>query len=291
MRNRRSPLIEQIQSFQATSRSPVRRDRRSLTSPSTSSSTPMSVSGWSPRARGHHRRGRSMSSDHSISFVPAASGCSASPTTTPSAVVRRRTVRAVSLSRRAARRRWARVSSASRHSTRNRSSLTGPVSYTTTGRHRPPGVPGPVDGLGVLEQPGDVAPAARPPLGVAGHLDGQHVVVAEAAERGDVEAVGEEVALGVAEVGAVEPDVGLVEDAVERDPPAGARRRRRQLEARAVEDRAVAGGQLGVGPPVAGHGDVEPAAVVDVEADAGPAQLVVGCARSPRARQFHGAAG
>ena len=37
-RNRRSPLIEQTQSFHATSRSPVRRDRRSLTSPSTRTS-------------------------------------------------------------------------------------------------------------------------------------------------------------------------------------------------------------------------------------------------------------
>ena len=67
----------------------------------------------------------------------------------------------------------------------------------------------------------------RAPLGVAGHLDGEHVVVAEAGERRDVEAVGEEVALGIAEVGAVEPHVGLVEDAVERDPAPPARRRRR----------------------------------------------------------------
>jgi hypothetical protein len=49
----------------------------------------------------------------------------------------------------------------------------------------------------------------------ARHLDREHVVVAEAGQIGDVERVGEEVPLGIAEVGAVEPDVGLVDHAVE----------------------------------------------------------------------------
>ena len=74
---------------------------------------------------------------------------------------------------------------------------------------------------------------------------GDHVVVTEPGERRHVEAVGEEVALGVAEVGAVEPHVGLVEDAVERDPAARARRRGGQVEATPVEDRPVAVGELG----------------------------------------------
>ena len=89
--------------------------------------------------------------------------------------------------------------------------------------HRPPQaarVPVAGDRLGVLEQPGDVAPAASCPARGARHLDGEHVLVAEPAERGDVEAVREEVALRIAEVGAVEPHVGLVEEAVERDPAA-----------------------------------------------------------------------
>ena len=86
----------------------------------------------------------------------------------------------------------------------------------------------------------------RAALGVARHLDGEDVVVAEPRQRRDVEAVREEVALGIAEVGAVEPHVGLVEDAVERDPAALARRRRRQVEAAAVQDRAVAVGECGV---------------------------------------------
>ena len=62
----------------------------------------------------------------------------------------------------------------------------------------------------------------RASLRRARHLDGEHVLVTEPRQVGDVEAVGEEVALGVAEVGAVEPDVGLVEDAVERDAAAPA---------------------------------------------------------------------
>ena len=48
--------------------------------------------------------------------------------------------------------------------------------------HRSPDaarVPVAGDGLGVLEEAGDVAPAARARLGVARHLDGEHVVVAE----------------------------------------------------------------------------------------------------------------
>ena len=57
LRNRRSPLTEHTQSFHATSRSPVRRRRRSLSSPSTTTSIDISVSGWSPSERGHHSAG------------------------------------------------------------------------------------------------------------------------------------------------------------------------------------------------------------------------------------------
>ena len=224
MRNRRSPLIEHTQSFHATSRSPVRRARRSLSSPSTNTSTSMSVSGCSPSARGHHRRGRSTSSDQSISLTPAASGCSVSPTTAPSrgrAHAHRAGDVAVEPGVQAQVGAGV-VGVAAQHAQPLELHRSGVVD-----EHRPPEtarVPVPGDGLGVLEQPGDVAPAARAALRVAGHLDGQDVVVAEAGQRGDVEAVREEVALRVAEVGAVEPHVGLVEDAVERHPAALARR-------------------------------------------------------------------
>ena len=45
-------------------------------------------------------------------------------------------------------------------------------------------------------------------------------ILAQSGEVGDVERVREEVALRVAEVGAVEPHVGLVEDSIERDETA-----------------------------------------------------------------------
>ena len=110
-------------------------------------------------------------------------------------------------------------------------------------------------------------------------------------QRRHVEAVGEEVALGIAQVRPVEPDVGLVEDAVEGDPPAPARRRRRQLEAAAVEDRTVALGKVGVRPPVPRNRDRRPVVVVDLEADPVAAEVVVGRPHPPRSRQIHGGAG
>ena len=124
--------------------------------------------------------GWAMSSDHSISLVPAASGVlgladdlavggRAQP---HGAGVRRCRGGRAGAGGRGSRRRRGTARAAGR--------ATGPVSYTSTGAPEPAGVPVPVDGLGVLEQPGDVAPAGGAPLGGARHLDGQHVVVAEA---------------------------------------------------------------------------------------------------------------
>ena len=127
------------------------------------------------------------------------------------------------------------------------------------------GVPVPVDRLGVLEQPGDVVPAGRAPLGSAGQLDGEEVLVGQTAERGDVEAVREEVPLGVAEVGAVEPHVGLVEEAVERDPAPLPGPGERGVEASAVHERTIARRERRLRSPMPGHGDVVPVRVVEVE--------------------------
>ena len=55
---------------------------------------------------------------------------------------------------------------------------------------------------------------------VAGDLDAEGVLAAVGQRLGDLEGVGEEVALGVADVAAVEPDVALVEEPVEPQPPA-----------------------------------------------------------------------
>ena len=123
---------------------------------------------------------------------------------------------------------------------------------TRTGRQRPPGFQFAVDAVPVLEHAGDVALAAVTALRRAGHLDREHVLVAEPRQRRDVERVGEEVALGVAEVGAVEPDVGLVEDAVERHPAARRQSGSGAVEAMAMEQRTVAVGELGMVPPVPG---------------------------------------
>ena len=64
---------------------------------------------------GHHSFGLSTPKVHSTEFVPLASGCSSSRSTSPSSVVRTRTVRASSLSSSALTMTLARARSASRH--------------------------------------------------------------------------------------------------------------------------------------------------------------------------------
>ena len=81
---------------------------------------------------------------------------------------------------------------------------------------------------------------------------GQDVLLVEPAEVGDVEGMGEEVALRVAEVRPVEPDVALVEDAVEGHPPPPPVRRGRRRESGAVHERPVARGELRGVLPVPG---------------------------------------
>ena len=98
---------------------------------------------------------------------------------------------------------------------------------------------------------------------------------------------GDEVALRVTEVGAVEEHVGLVEDPVERHPPAAAGVGLRRRESMAVEQRAVAGGELGMVPPVPRDVDRLPRAVVGVETDGPPPQVVVGLGRAPDPRELH----
>ena len=102
--------------------------------------------------------------------------------------------------------------------------------------------------------------AVRSPGAAAGDLDGE-VVLRPAAQRvGDLEGVGDEVALGVAEVGPVEPHVALVEEAVEGEPRPALGRRALGVERAAVQERTVAVGEGRGGAPVARHLDVLPAA-------------------------------
>ena len=112
-----------------------------------------------------------------------------------------------------------------------------------------------------------------------GDLDGEDVLLVELRECRDVEGVREEVALGVAEVGAIEPHVGLVEDAVECDPAAvapsaGASGR----EAMPVHDRTIARGELVGVAPVSGDLDRFPVPVVGCRARC----RTGGCRRRPR---------
>ena len=99
--------------------------------------------------------------------------------------------------------------------------------------------------------------------------------------------MGEEVALRIAEIGAVEPGIGLIEDPVERHPAARPRRRRRLLEAAPIEDRTVTGGELGVAPPVPRYVEGRPFGVVEVETGARAPELVVGLPGTPGASEIH----
>ncbi len=286
-RNSRSPLTEHTHSFQATSRSPVRRFRRSLNSPSTITSIDISVNGWSPSERGHHSAGFSMSRFQLTSLRPPASDRSDSAIGRPSIERADADAAAVVAVEAGVEEhvRPRRVGVAAQH--------TEPIDANRAGvveAHRPPeaaGVPVAVDAVPVLEHAGDVALVAGAALRRARHLDGEHVLVAESRQRGDVERVRDEVALGVAEVGAVEEHVGLVEDAVERHPPpvvgVGLRRR----EPMAVEQRTIAAGELGIVPPVPRDLDRLPRAVIGVEADRPSPHVVVGLGRAPDPRELH----
>ena len=179
LRNSRSPLIEQTQSFQATSRRPVRRDRRSLTSPSTSSSTSMFVSGWSPSARGHHSS-RPIDVQRPLDLVVAGGD------------------RVLGLADEHSRRgrahadRPRRVAVEAGIQPEVGTDLVGVTAQDAQsielgrpgvvhehGSPQATGVPRSVDGVGVLEDAGDVAAAADAPLRVARHLDGEDVLVAQ----------------------------------------------------------------------------------------------------------------
>jgi hypothetical protein len=156
--------------------------------------------------------------------------------------------------------------------------------------HRSPdaaGVPGVVEAVPVLEDAGEV-PLRRPvALGRAGDLDRQRVLGARRERLGDLEGVRGEVALGVAEVGAVEPEVGLVEEPVEGEPQAAAVGRPRVLEPVPVQQRPVAVDEGGIGAPVGGDGDRLPPVVVEPGLGVGPPQLVVGERCTPGAPEVH----
>ena len=91
-----------------------------------------------------------------------------------------------------------------------------------TGRQMPPGFQSGSRQSQCWNTPVRFRLAVRSSRPRARHLDGEVVLAAGAQGVGDLEGVRGEVALGVAEVGAVEPDVALVEEAVEGQPGAAA---------------------------------------------------------------------
>ena len=258
-RNSRSPLTLSTQRCIATCRSPVRTDRAWLGSWSTDTATSRVDRGWSPRTAGHHRRGLSTPNVHSTALVPASQGLlqlsldggvdgRADPDGAGLVAVELGADRDV-----------------------------GPLGFGVSAQHphavdphrtRPldadaapqaARVPRRVHAVPVLEDAGQVALGAPVLRLGAGHLDGESRARAEAGEVRDLVGVGEEVALGVTEVGAVEEHVGLVEDAVEDHPVAGSAGSGVELEPGPVDQRTVALGEGRGGAPVTrGHPRSQP---------------------------------
>ncbi len=115
----------------------------------------------------------------------------------------------------------------------------GPGFFDPYRRPYPPRVPVRVDAVPVLEHARQVA--FGPQIGRTGtrHLDRQGVIRASRAGVCDLEGMGEKVALGVAEILAVQPDVALIEDAVEGKERPAIRSRWIAGEVPAVQDGAI----------------------------------------------------
>ena len=99
--------------------------------------------------------------------------------------------------------------------------------------------------------------------------------VVESRERGHVVRVGDEVALGVAQVRAIEPHVTLIEDSVDHHESALSVDGCGHREVTSIQQRTVAGREKGMGLPMSGHVHLGPLGVVGVQAHA-RAQGVVG---------------
>ena len=229
LRNSRSPLTDRSSCAAApgAARCGGGARRTCRRPPSASSSTrDVSCSVGSPRALRPPQR-RLVDRDRPLDLVLARGERLVEPRGRASpSVVRSTTVRAPALSSVARSTTTARSAVASRHSTRRRRMRTGPVSVMRTGRQMPPGFQSGSRQSQCWNTPVRLRLAVRSLGRRAGDLDGEQVLAARPERVGDLEGVREEVALGVAEVGAVEPDVALVEEPVEhrataRRPSAG----------------------------------------------------------------------
>ena len=125
-----------------------------------------------------------------------------------------------------------RSASASVHSTRSAAIRTRPVSTTRIGRHGPPGLHCGSAASQCPKTPVTVRFAVRSRCGGHATSSASTCSVALPQRVGDLERVRHEVALGRAEVVAVEPDVAVVEDAVELEERASVRSRGRSRRTR-----------------------------------------------------------
>ncbi len=156
--------------------------------------------------------------------------------------------------------------------------------------HVPPytaGVPRRVDVGAVFEHARQVAFCRQVARPRAGDLGGEDVVGSVSQGVGDLEGVGKEVALGVTEIVAVEPQVGLVEHTVECQPPPLARGQTRGGESTPGEERPVAVGEGRLGPPMSGNAEIGPIAVVEVGVGIATAEAFVGDGGPPLSREIH----
>ena len=156
--------------------------------------------------------------------------------------------------------------------------------------HRPPDttrIPPWGEVIAVLERAGERTLLAWVAHRWAPDLDCEQVIGSLPELIADLEAVGEEITFGVADVRPVEPHVALGEHAVELDPRASIRGGRRAREPGPVQDRAVGGRELGCAAPMAGHVGEGPRRVVVVVEVKHATQVFVGEVRPPRALQLH----
>ena len=121
----------------------------------------------------------------------------------------------------------------------------------------------------------------------ARHLDAEDVLPIGRRPRRvrQLERVREEVALGRAEVLAVEPDVAEVEDAVEGQEPTVAGGQRRRGERAPAEQRAVGLGERRGAAPVPGDVELGPVGVHEVGVGEAPSEVAVVDVGAPPTRQ------
>jgi len=122
-------------------------------------------------------------------------------------------------------------------------------------------------------------------LARARDLDGKTVLLAGTQQLGDLERMREEVALGLAEVAGVEPDVAVVEDAVQDQERTAAALETGARELSAVEDRAVGLRELGCRAPVTGDRQRSPLAIVEPALDEPLMQITLASMGAPRPRE------